>query len=401
MVIKMHKISVIVPVYNTAEYLPKCIDSIINQTYKNTEIILVNDGSTDNSGQICDEYAKKDSRIVVVHQKNGGPNTARKKGIKKSTGDYIGFVDSDDWIDSDRYENMLNLALKTDADIVDSGWTCKIYGEEKYYKPKYEEEILLINDTNREHIIQEFLTSDWDENPKTTQALWSKLIKKELMMKVYNYLSNDLINGEDIVCILYLIQFANKIAYLNDYKYHYLIRENSLAREDSILNLIPRLIVLMREQYKFLDLFNYKEKDRRLSSYFVLDLLIQYYNKFKTSKNKKIGFIYKNESLLEGSKVILYGAGIFGKDYHERFNDKELGFDIICWVDKNYKNLTDYPIPIESPENIKNYDYDYVLVCIKDKNIFDEIKNELIALGIPEEKILYNERENTLAWLYK
>ena len=91
-------ISIVVHVYNVAEYLHECIDSIINQTYKNIEIILVDDGSTDNSGEICDEYAKKDNRIIVVHQENKGPNSARKKGIIIAKGNYIGFVDGDDWI---------------------------------------------------------------------------------------------------------------------------------------------------------------------------------------------------------------------------------------------------------------------------------------------------------------
>ncbi|OUQ56652.1 hypothetical protein B5E58_10530, partial [Tyzzerella sp. An114] len=93
------KISVIVPIYNVEKYLNRCVDSIINQTYKNLEIILVDDGSPDNCGKICDEYAKKDNRIKVVHKENGGVSSARNVGLNIATGDYIGFVDGDDWID--------------------------------------------------------------------------------------------------------------------------------------------------------------------------------------------------------------------------------------------------------------------------------------------------------------
>ena len=110
-------VSVIVPVYNVEKYLARCVDSITYQTYENLDIILVDDGSTDNSGRICDEYAKKDTRIRVIHQKNKGLSGARNSGIFASTGDYIGFVDSDDWIDKDMYELLVNTAIEHHADI--------------------------------------------------------------------------------------------------------------------------------------------------------------------------------------------------------------------------------------------------------------------------------------------
>jgi len=111
-------ISVLVPVYNVEQYLEECLESIINQKYRKLEIILVDDGSTDKSGEICDEYAKKDSRIKVIHQKNQGVAAARNVSIAKATGDYIGFVDSDDFIVPDMYKNMISLAEKYHADIV-------------------------------------------------------------------------------------------------------------------------------------------------------------------------------------------------------------------------------------------------------------------------------------------
>ena len=99
-------ISVIVPVYNVEKYLPQCLNSIINQTYENLEIIFINDGSTDNSGNICDEYAKRNSRIKAIHKENGGASSARNIGLDICKGDNIGFVDSDDWIELDMYESL-------------------------------------------------------------------------------------------------------------------------------------------------------------------------------------------------------------------------------------------------------------------------------------------------------
>lgn len=113
----MKKISVIVPVYNVENYIYKCLESIINQTYKNLEIILVNDGSTDNSGKICDEYAIKDVRIKTIHKQNGGLSDARNAGLDIATGDYLSFIDSDDYIALDMYDVLYNQMIKDGTDI--------------------------------------------------------------------------------------------------------------------------------------------------------------------------------------------------------------------------------------------------------------------------------------------
>ena len=115
------KISVIVPVYNVEDYLPRCMDSILTQTYQNLEIILVDDGATDGSGQICNEYAGKDPRIKVIHKKNGGLSSARNAGIDAASGTYFAFVDSDDWIEPDAYEAMLAQMKKHDVKLVCAG----------------------------------------------------------------------------------------------------------------------------------------------------------------------------------------------------------------------------------------------------------------------------------------
>ena len=113
----MKKISIIVPIYNTEKYLQRCIESLINQTYQNLEIILVNDGSTDNSEKICAKYKKTDNRIKVFSKVNGGQSSARNLALENITGDYIGFVDSDDWIALDTYEYLMNIIEKNSADI--------------------------------------------------------------------------------------------------------------------------------------------------------------------------------------------------------------------------------------------------------------------------------------------
>jgi glycosyltransferase involved in cell wall biosynthesis len=114
-------VSVIVPIYNVEQYLNRCVDSIINQTYKNLEIILVDDGSPDKCGQICDEYALKDSRIVVIHKENGGLSDARNAGIEKATGEYLSFVDSDDWIEPEMIETLYNACISNSVKMACAG----------------------------------------------------------------------------------------------------------------------------------------------------------------------------------------------------------------------------------------------------------------------------------------
>ena len=112
------KISVVVPVYNAERFLHKCVDSILSQSFSDLELILVDDGSPDNSGAICDDYARQDSRVKVIHQRNSGVSVARNRGIQEASGDYIGFVDSDDWIDSEMYAVLYQTAKKEHTDIV-------------------------------------------------------------------------------------------------------------------------------------------------------------------------------------------------------------------------------------------------------------------------------------------
>ena len=133
------KISIIVPIYNTEQYLERCLQSLINQDYKNIEIILVNDGSEDNSLDICNKYKNKDNRIIVIDKEHTGVSDTRNIGIKRATGDYIGFVDSDDYIDKDMFKNLINGAEKYKCEIsmCDLIETYNMNDEIKEYKLKY------------------------------------------------------------------------------------------------------------------------------------------------------------------------------------------------------------------------------------------------------------------------
>lgn len=167
-------ISVVVPVYNVESYLIECLESIINQTYRDLEIILIDDGSTDKSGDICDEYGKKDERIIVIHQSNQGSASAKNAGLRKSSGEYLAFVDSDDFLQEDAYEFMVKQLEEYCADII-QGCFRKVY--QKFYRDVNKIIEMQILDTSE---FLELFTKDW-----TCGLLWDKLYKRDIFKDIY------------------------------------------------------------------------------------------------------------------------------------------------------------------------------------------------------------------------
>lgn len=213
----MKKISVIVPIYNVEKYLKKCIESIINQTYSNLEIILVDDGSPDNCGKICDEYQVQDSRIKVIHKKNGGLSDARNAGIKEATGEIISFIDSDDFVDLDMYEYMLNEMQKENADIVICG--TKIDFENGKTRIKRAEKRKILNSKDALIELNSFKSFD--------MAVWNKLYKKEIIDGIFFPVGK---KSEDYFVMYQYFDRAKKIIILPEAKYHYIQRANSISR---------------------------------------------------------------------------------------------------------------------------------------------------------------------------
>lgn len=214
-------VSIIVPVYNTQEYLSRCIDSLINQTYSGLEIILVNDGSTDNSREICDAYAKRDYRIKVIHQRNKGAAEAKNTGLNFCTGEYISFVDSDDFIKETYIEKLLKLSIKYQADLVQCMYQT---GSNNYFKSidKQKSKILVL-DGNR--IFQsKFYKS----------IVWGKLYKKNLFKNI-RFIPNRHIDDEGVSYKNYYL--ANRTVITTEQLYYYYQSPNSLMRNNRKISL--------------------------------------------------------------------------------------------------------------------------------------------------------------------
>ena len=218
----MDTISVIIPVYKVEAYLRQCLDSVVNQTYKNLEIIIIDDGSPDGCGAICDEYAVRDSRIKLVHQENKGLSAARNVGLDLATGKWISFVDSDDWCELDMYEKALDAAKKSDADIT----MFPVYrnsGDRQYSFQKYPQSFTSVD---KELIYKLQLSclsgkcAPFSSN--CTQGLpWDKLFKASLIQENHLRFMEELYAEEDRVFTLHAFQYAKRVSYLDIKLYHF------------------------------------------------------------------------------------------------------------------------------------------------------------------------------------
>lgn len=216
------KISVIVPVYKVEPYLRKCLDSIVNQTYRNLEIILVDDGSPDNCGAICDEYAARDGRIQVIHQANGGVSAARNSGLAEATGDWVGWVDSDDWIEPDMYEYMLKNVLEQNADIA-------VCGRIEWYPDKncfwvWEDTQVLDTEQALEKLLENKLMGNY-----LCDKLWRRGLFQGIVFPIGR-------TFEDIAIAHRLFLRAKCVVCLPKAKYNYLQHPESIVANASLLN---------------------------------------------------------------------------------------------------------------------------------------------------------------------
>lgn len=240
-------ISVIVPVYNVEEYLNKCVESIVNQTYKNLEILLIDDGSPDSCPEMCDDWAEKDSRIRVIHKENGGLSSARNMGLDNCSGDYVGFIDSDDWIDLNFFETLYNNLKKDGADI-------SVVGVWKVYENgmKSQTEKFTKRTFSREETLHNFL---YFKN-NLAGGVTDKIFKIELFDDVRFPLG---LIAEDRYVHAVIYSKINKLVFDPVPMYYYLTRENSICTSGLNSHTFDR-IEITKMICKYLESINYTDK---------------------------------------------------------------------------------------------------------------------------------------------
>ena len=214
----LNDVSVVIPVYQAEKYINRCLDSLLEQTLKNFELILIDDGSKDNSGKICDEYSRKDSRIKVFHKDNEGVSKARQVGLDLSKGKYVIYVDPDDWVEKDYLESLYNKAVSENADMVICDFWGEYQGKSLYFSQKPSIE-------NSRTVLEEFF-------PYHNGCTWNKLVRRELFEKYNISFPKDIYFCEDLYVNCSLLIHEIKISYIPKALYHYdqVVNFNSLVR---------------------------------------------------------------------------------------------------------------------------------------------------------------------------
>ncbi len=349
-------ISVIVPIYNVAKYLEQCIESICSQTYRDLEIILVDDGSTDKCYDICEEYRRKDSRIVVIHKENGGLVSARKVGLCAAAGEYIAYVDGDDWIEPDMYERMFQMITEQDVDVVmcgrfeDTGNIHRaVYHGIK--EGRYDKHALLDFVYPRMIVNGDFFT--WGIFP----SVWDKLFRRKCVERFQMAVDDRIVMGEDAACVYPCLLNVESLYIMNKCLYHYRQTTSSMVKQLCDYDL---------ERLRFHIL--YWSVEKALEKYkYIYDLSLQWkkYVLFLTIPRadclykgyENLNYLFPFPKVFRGDNIVLYGAGTYGQRLF-RYIKKTQFCNVLTWVDQNYCEYRKLGLPVENPEILSDRLYD-------------------------------------------
>lgn len=297
---KKIKFSVLVPVFNVEIYLKKCIDSILHQTYQDFEIILIDDGSTDSSGKICDNYAVKDKRIRVFHQQNQGQLISRRNAIEKSTGDFCLFLDSDDFWDNDLLENIFDTILKYNCDIVLFKYKRVLLKNTKCMDPVFQDKTIF--DSNNKDILFKKIFSSSALNNLATKAVRRTIIKKN------NYLQfKGVKHGEDLLESISMLYNARKIVYIDKALYNYRLNPDSVTNTFNVnkykdINIVRNVILIYMKKMKL-------DTQENLIIFYqgYINSILNYISQLI---NSNLGKEEKNDILLDILKSELYNRAL-------------------------------------------------------------------------------------------
>lgn len=378
------KLSVVVPVYNMQMYIEQCLNSLIAQTYPNFELIIIDDGSTDHSGQICERYRSKFRNIEIVHKENEGLISARIEGLHRATGQYIAFVDADDWVDKDFLEFLITNIESNQADMVVTGYI----KEEKTRNEKvvnYFESGIYNREDMEKQIFPQMLCFKSFFEFGISPYLWNKIYKKEILQKCYQGINTNINIGEDVAVVYpYLLQ-ANKLIICNEAKYHYRRHNQSMTadkKQDFYANAAN------------LYLYLYNEFQKTAFRECMLKQLDQYLRMVIWNRSPEC-FIEANKNIFpfgkvpKGANIILYAAGDVGKRYYHQI--KRTNFcHVSAWVDARYNLEAFQALGIESIDVILERQFDYLVIAIESLDIANQVREMLVKRGVDDSKIISN-----------
>lgn len=389
-------ISVIVPVYNTEQYLHQCVDSILAQSYSNLEVILVDDGSTDFSGKICDEYQRRDGRVRVIHKTNGGNTSARKAGLEIAGGEYVAFVDSDDWIEEGMYEQLLLLAQKYHTDIVESGYYLD-YGNISVEKKSSLPAGLYEQGQNYRSLIDNLIQIDGMGWRSVASYLWNKLLRRTMIEDILKNEKDSLQYAEDAICTWRMVLRSARIYVARDTYYHYRMRVDSIThkRDDRYFSKINEFYL----EAKCI-LVEHPEYQQALMSQLGVQMAQMVVKGFNENFDFGIevylpAYIMPELDIAKASRVILYGAGRVGKDYYRSLADGGT-YQLVAWLDGNADQYQESNHMIEPPEAIHSYEFDYIILAALRESTAESMMDMLSYMGINRAKMIWRQPQEVL-----
>lgn len=379
------EVSVIVPIYKIEQYLPKCIESILDQSYKNFELILVDDGSPDNCPKICDDYAKNDDRVRVVHKENGGLLSARKAGLEAAKGEFIAFVDGDDWVDKFYLETLFKLAKANDADLVVTGQFREFDGKIETIKPK--EAGVYNEDEIKSYIIPNAIYNGRFCEHGISTYVWNKLYRRELLYKILMDVPNEIIMGEDAAITYSYLSITKRLVISRIPLYYYRQRHDSIVKslENPKIEYYRLGLLMNFLKVKLSHVLDEQTLDSQISYYLFSQILVRTGGLIV----EKSGDILFNPFLKvnQNSKIVVYSSGSFGQHILST-NVKTNYFKIIKWIDVDYHDLNIGGNSVEPIGSIHEVEFDYLIIATINPSTYDSIKVELKLMGIDEEKIV-------------
>lgn len=380
-------LSVIVPVYNTEQYIEKCVNSILKQTYMAIEIILVDDGSSDQSGLICDLLAEKNTCIKVLHTENRGITKARLAGVKASTARKVTFVDADDWIAEDAYRELF---FECDYDVIITGICRYIDPEHQIMQFPFLQEGTYDRKGIIDKIAPVMLWTPQLEYWALDPSLCTKIFKREILLEQLEKASVVESNyGEDSIVIFPLMLQAEYIQITKKIYYYHLQRVSgempSYIRDDEFISKLSNVYEYLKQQFKQTSYWDVMKK--QLDCFFINAIAMKKlcYN----YSTLEFAVYFPIEKIPQNSSVVLYGAGNLGRKYWEQ-NSKYHFCNIKLWVDKNYEKIQSDNQYIQNPEMIGDIDFDYILIAVDDYYVAKEIAFYLEELGVKKSKIVWH-----------
>lgn len=378
----MPKISVILPVYNGEKYLNECIDSVLNQTFTNFELIIVDDGSHDKTAQICDTYVAADNRVHVIYQENAGLISARKRGLQEVKGRYVSFIDADDWWDKEFLQTFADEIAMADYDLIASG-CIQEYEDKKVHKLNNIPCGKYIDSKQMKLICAKMLHFSGFFNFGILPYMWNKLFKTELLKIAYEQIDLKINDGEDVATVMPYIAIAQSVSIIDTCQYHYRMHSKQMTANKGIdfYENVSRLYINLKERMK----------DKSCYGFFLpqLDQYMRYMIWLGSPESFPQGrkYLFPYESVPSNCKIILYAAGTVGREYYSQL--KETNYcEIVAWVDKNKELYEKQESIIKSPEVILKKEFDYIVIAIESATVHREVKAWLMERGILPEKII-------------